>query len=194
MNGIALSRNKSGFLAFAVLVALLFSLMWSAAGANAGVAASCSAQVDRAVDALTSGVTIDAAEARKLQGCVLSQPAQTADALGLGQADGATTQTVEATSATVVATFWTLAGIGWCVDFNSDGTIAGRPTVPAVSGLGGGYVGTPGSFTLFVITFVSGGNAVPVWVGVSIGPVLMGVSIIPQNPFLLVLGFQISSC
>jgi hypothetical protein len=190
MHGITHRRNTSGLLAFS-LAAVLFTLMCSAAGAKAGVAANCSVQVDRAVDALTSGDKIDAAQATNLQNCVLSQPAQTADSLGLGQPGSATTPTAEPTVGTVVASFWTLAGISWCVDFRSDGTIAGRPLVPAVSGLGGGYIGTPGVFTLFVVTL---GTGTPAWVGLGIGPVVLGAPILPQfvNPPML--GFQTSSC
>ena len=124
---------------------------------------------------------------------MFGQPAQTAESLGFASAGSATTSP-EATSATVVASFWTAAGISRCLDFNSGGTLAGLPSVPAGNVLGGGYLGTPGAFTVFVVTLGSGAAPAPFFVGLGIGPVVIGVSIAPQIPIPGMLGFETSSC
>jgi hypothetical protein len=183
-----------GFLAIAVVVALLFSMSWSAAGAQARVAASCSTQVDRARVALSDGRRIDAAQMSSLRGCVLSQPALTADSLALGQADSATAQNAAA-PATVLASFRTsLSGeevSPLCLNFNSDGTITSPFIELTVQSAG--YLGTPGILTLFSLNLTTPGAVAFNLVGLSIGPVLVAVPTAPAPiPFLL--GLQVPSC
>jgi hypothetical protein len=143
----------------AAVAAVVLSMSCLAAGAHAAGAASCSTQVNRAVNALTSGERIDAAQAAKLKGCILTQPAQTADSLALGQADSATTQNAGA-EVTVLASFVNITigteGGPLCLNFNSDGTIS--PGSNPLFGVGSsGYLGTPGAFTLFAFTLLVGG-------------------------------------
>jgi hypothetical protein len=193
MNGIVHSQTKFGLIAFAVSATLVFTLTWSTPGAKASSAPSCATAVDHAKGALASGGTVSTTQVTTLRRCVLSQPGQTADALGLGQADGATTPATEA-DATVVASFW--FSLPFCLEFKSDGTINPRPLVPIVVGVSGAYLGTPGGFTLFSLTIGESGSGGIQLVGVGIGPILLAVAIalpgVPVPP--LAFGFQVANC
>jgi hypothetical protein len=179
-------------LVLVVVAGLTFIMTWSASAATAR-GAGCSAQVDRAVNALTSGGTIDVAHATKLQSCIRSQPGQTADSLALGLTDSPTTTQNAAAPATVLAVFWTPladeSGRPLCLNFNSDGTISGQNVLTAVEG---GYLGTPGVFTLLAFTlFVPGGSFD--FAGLSIGPLLLAVPTEPV-PIPFFPGLQVPSC
>ena len=127
-----------------------------------------------------------------LQGCVLSQPNQTAEALAQAGAANATTPADEAV-ATVVASFSFNQGIPFCLEFNSDGTINPKPRVPIVSAVSGAYLGTPGGFTLFSISLGTPSGFQPIYVGVGIGPFLLSVTTVPQAP-PIGFGFQVPNC
>lgn len=181
---------KPHLLAIAVVATLALAAPWSVAGADPG---SCSTQLNRVEAALTGGRKLDAAQMTMLQGCFRSQPAAMADSIEQAQAGSATTNTAAA-AATVVASYKDAI---LCLDFNSDGTIS-SPTPGLTTVAWGGYLGTPGSFTLFAY----GGNlqyidaVVPyVAVGLSIGSVsLEAYLIFGYVPFYIPLGFQVPSC
>jgi hypothetical protein len=183
---------RSGFLTIATLATLLFSTTWAASAADTQ-GSDCSGRVDRVADALSDGVTIAPAQMTKLQGCVLTQPGQTAAALAEAAAADAATPAVE--TATVLASFNFNQGIPFCLEFNSDGTINPKPLVPIVSAVGGGFLGVPGVFTLFTITIGTPTGFQPLYVGIGIGPFLLSVVAFPvPGPPPLGFGFQVPSC
>jgi len=186
-------RFKPGFLAIAAVAAVVLAMPWSLAEAQPGSGVDCGAQVDRAADALTSGGKIDAAQATKLESCIRNQPSQTANSLELAQADSTTTQNAAA-PVTVLASFSTILGDEsgpLCLKFNSDGMISGHVVVASMQG---GYLGTPGAFTLLSLTFVGPGGYSIGFVGLTIGPLLLAVPIsgLPVIPFFY--GFQVPNC
>jgi hypothetical protein len=134
---------------------------------------------------LIGGRNLDAAQIRGLRSCLLGQTAVAESVQRDGRAAGET-QNGEV-AAVVVASF---RNQSFCLSFNDDGTISGDGSLIVTSG---GYVGTPGSFTLFSYSGIAlvGTSRAPVnSFGLTIGP----VSIEFVSGAGVLVGLQVPSC